>query len=37
MSGIRGPQQANALYAVHIQHRRYASAAHAFDYRIFQV
>ena len=37
MSGIGGPQQANALYAGHIQHRRYASATHAFDYSIFQV
>jgi len=36
MSGIGAPQQANALYAGHIEHRRYASAAHAFKYRLLR-
>jgi uncharacterized protein len=37
MSALPLMQQADALYAGHIQHRRYASAAHAFNYSIFQV
>jgi uncharacterized protein len=37
MSALPLMLQTDALYAGHVQHRRYASAAHAFNYSIFQV